>query len=363
MQTRSSETLLRRTFLLGILGSAALGLVALDPRRAAAAEITLLETGSTLLYPLFNLWVPKYTAMHPGVRITTQSTGSGTGIAQAISGVAQIGASDAYMSDPQTKKSPGILNIPLAISAQSVNYNLPGLNTANLKLSGPVLAGIYSGKITHWNDPAIAKLNPGVSLPDRGITPVHRTDGSGDTFIFTQYLAFSTPEWANSVGYDTTISWPPMPGEIGAVGNPGMVQACGQTPYSIAYIGVSFHAEIAKAGLGAALLLNHDGNFVLPNPATVGAAAAALEAKTPADERVSLIFAPGANSYPIINYEYAIVNEKQASPDVATALRDFLSWAVDPAGGNAPDFLSIVQFLPLPEKIAALSKAQIVKIR
>ena len=363
MQTRASETLLlRRTLLLGTIGGTALGLVALDPRRAAAAEITLLETGSSLLYPLFNLWVPKYTAMHPGLRITTQSTGSGTGIAQAVSGVAQIGASDAYMSSPQLKKSPGILNIPLAISAQTVNYNVPGLNDKNLKLSGPVLAGIYGGKITKWNDPEIAKINPGVSLPDHGITPIHRTDGSGDTFIFTQYLAFSAPAWGNSVGYGTTVSWPAVQGGIGAIGNPGMVQACGQTPHSIAYIGISFHAQIAKAGLGTVSLGNRAGNFVLPTPETVGAAASALEGKTPPDERISLIFAPGANSYPIINYEYAIVNQKQRSPEIATAVRDFLTWAVDPSGGNAPEFLKVVEFLPLPPKIADLSKTQIAKI-
>ncbi len=362
MQTRSSETLLRRTFLLGTLGGTSLGLISLVPRRAAAAEVTLLETGSSLLYPLFNLWVPKYTAMHPGVRITTQSTGSGTGIAQAISGVAQIGASDAYMSSAQLKKDPGILNIPLAISAQTVNYNVPGLNNANLKLSGPVLAGIYSGKIRHWNDPAIAKINPGVTLPSQGIVPIHRTDGSGDTFIFSQYLAASDSDWADNVGYGTTLSWPPVQGGIGAIGNPGMVQACGQTPGSLAYIGVSYAAQITKAGLGTALLQNRAGNFVLPNPTTVGAAVAALEDKTPADQRISLIFAPGENSYPIINYEYAIVNSRQASSDIAAAVRDFLTWAVDPAGGSTPEFLGVVHFLSLPEKIAALSKAQIAKI-
>jgi phosphate transport system substrate-binding protein len=363
MQTRSSETLLRRTLLLGTFGGTTLGLIALSPRQAAAAEVTLLETGSSLLYPLFNLWVPKYTATHPGVRITTQATGSGTGIAQAISGVVQIGASDAYMSGPQLKKSPGMLNIPLAISAQTVNYNVPGLNNAGLKLSGPVLAAIYSGKITNWNDPAIAKINPGVTLPNHGIVPIHRTDGSGDTFIFSQYLSASTPDWANNVGYGTTLSWPPVQGGIGAIGNPGMVQACGQTQGAVAYIGVSYHAQITKAGLGTALLGNRAGNFVLPNPSTIGAAAAVLEDKTPPDQRISLIFADGANSYPIINYEYAIVNAKQASPDIAAALRDFLTWALDPAGGSAGEFLNVVQFLALPEKIAALSKAQIAKIQ
>lgn len=363
MQKEAREMLLRRTVLLGAAGGAAASALALVSRTALAANITLLETGSTLLYPLFNLWVPKYTAKNPGVRITTTSSGSGTGIAQAISGVAQIGASDAYMSDPQMKRNPDILNIPLAISAQTVNYNVPGLNKTNLKFSGPVLAGIYSGKITRWDDPAIAKLNPGVSLPARVITPVHRTDGSGDTFIFSQYLAFSTPAWAKSVGYGTTISWPPVHGGIGAIGNPGMVEASGHTPFSIAYIGVSFHAQVAEAGLGTALLENRAGNFVLPTPKTVGAAAAAIEAKTPPDERISLIFAPGADSYPIINYEYAIVSTKQANPHVAAVLRDFLSWAVGPEGGNAPEFLDAVRFLPLPAKIAALSKQQIAKIR
>jgi len=351
----------RRTVILGTLGGGAAALT-LGSRSASAANISLLETGSTLLYPLFNLWVPKYTAEHPGIHITTQGTGSGTGIAQAISGVAHIGASDAYMSNAQVKRDPDILNIPLAISAQTLNYNVPQLNNASLKLSGPVLAGIYSGKVTHWNDPAIAKINPGVKLPAHQITPIHRTDGSGDTFIFSQYLSFSTPSWANGVGYGTTLSWPPVRGGIGAIGNPGMVQASGQTPYSIAYIGVSFHTEIAKAGLGTAMLKNRDGNFVLPTAKTVGDAAAALEGKTPPDERISLIFAPGTNSYPIINYEYAIVNAKQPSGEIASALRDFLAWAVDPDGGNAPSFLDAVRFLPLPPKIAALSKQQIAKI-
>lgn len=362
MQPNERAKLRRRTVMLGALGSSAASTFVLSTRRAFAADVSLLETGSTLLYPLFNLWVPKYTAAKSGVRITTQGTGSGTGIAQAISGLAQIGASDAYMSDAQVKQHPGILNIPLAISAQTINYNMPGHAHDNIRFSGPVLAGIYSGKISHWNDAAIATLNPGVSLPGERIIPVHRTDGSGDTFIFSQYLAFSTPDWANTVGYGTTLSWPPVQGAIGVLGNPGMVQASGRLPYSIAYIGVSFHAEIARAGLGTAMLKNRDGNFVLPDAKTVGAAATALEGKTPADERISLIFAPGPDSYPIINYEYAIVNRRQPTAAVAAALRDFLSWAVDPEGGSAAALLDAVRFLPLPPRIAALSRQQIAKI-
>jgi phosphate transport system substrate-binding protein len=329
----------------------------------AAGKISLLETGSTLLYPLFNLWVPDYTRMNPGVQITTQGTGSGTGIAQAISGVAQIGASDAYMSDAQMKQNPGIMNIPLAISAQYVNYNIPGLNRVHLHLSGPVLADIYSGKIQYWDDAQIKQLNERVRLPHKKIIPIHRTDGSGDTFIFSQYLSFSTPAWNNSVGYGTTISWPAVQGGIGAIGNPGMVQASQTNPYSIAYIGVSFHAEIAKAGLGTALIENRAGRFLMPDARTVSAAAGEMVAKTPADERISLIFAPGANSYPIINYEYAIVSRQQANPEVAAALRKFMLWAIDLKGGNSAHYLDQVRFIPLPASVSALSKKQIEQIR
>ncbi len=329
---------------------------------ASAASVRLLETGSTLLYPLFNLWVPDYGKAHPNVQITTQGTGSGTGIAQAISGIAQIGASDAYMSNAQMKKNPGILNIPLAISAQMVNYNIPGLNGRHLKLNGPVLAGIYSGKVKYWDNAQIKALNPGVKLPHDLIVPVHRTDGSGDTFIFSQYLSFSTPSWANSAGYGTTISWPPVQGGIGAVGNPGMVNASKTTPYSIAYIGVSFRNATTAAKLGEALLENRAGRFLKLTPETVSAAVKVTAAKTPADERLSLIFAPGPQSYPIINYEYAIVKKDQSSPAVAKAVKAFLDWAISRKGGNAPHYLRAVGFVALPPAIAKLSHKQIAEI-
>ena len=339
------------------------GLAAFAAAPVQAATTNILETGSSLLYPLFNLWVPGYTKANPGVRITTQSTGSGTGISQAISGVAQIGASDAYLSDALMKQHPGMLNIPLAISSQMVNFNLPGLNEQHLKFSGPVLAGIYSGKITKWNDPAIAKLNPGVKLPDHAIITVHRTDGSGDTFIFSQYLSFSTPAWSNSTGYGTTVSWPAAPGAIGAEGNPGMVNALKTNPYSIAYIGVSFKQAIDENKLGEALLENKSGEFVLPTVANVQAAANATSTHTPKDERISLIFAPGANSYPIINYEYAIVKAQQPNAAMAGELRKFFTWAISPKGGNAPHFMAAVSFVPLPASVVKLSAAQIAEIK
>jgi phosphate transport system substrate-binding protein len=260
------------------------------------------------------------------------------------------------------KKDKGVLNIPLAISSQMINYNIPGLNNQHLKLSGPVLADIYSGKVKTWDDPAISKLNPGVKLPHNQIVPVHRTDGSGDTFIFTQYLSFSTPVWSKSTGYGTTVSWPAVQGGIGAEGNPGMVNASKGSPYSIAYIGISFKNATDSAGLGEAELENKDGKFVLPDDGTVGAAVKQMSSKTPADERVSLIFAPGAQSYPIINYEYAIVKEQQANADTASELKAFLNWAISPTGGSAEHYMKAVGFVALPKAIQDLSGKQINKI-
>ena len=329
----------------------------------AAAEVNILETGSSLLYPLFNAWVPAYHNMHPEVRITTQSTGSGTGMSQSVAGIAQIGASDAFLSPAIMRMHSDMLNIPLTISSQMINYNLPGLNKRHIKLSGPVLAGIYAGSIRMWNDHAIAEMNPGVSLPNHAIIPIHRSDGSGDTFIFTQYLDASTPSWHGKYAFGTTINWAPVPGGLGAVGNPGMVTALQGNPYSVAYIGSSYEDAINSAGMGIAMLKNHDGNFVLPSEATVKAAAAAMVAKTPSDERISLIFAPGAQSYPIINYEYALVKQRQPNGQVASALRQFFTWAISPSGGNAPVFMNKLHFVALPASVVKLSEAQISKIQ
>ncbi len=344
-------------------GVAALALAAATSMAtiARADTVTLVETGSSLLYPLFNIWVPAFTTAHPGIQLTTTSTGSGAGIAESIKGLVQIGASDAYLSDGMVAKNPNMLSIPLAISAQSINYNLPGLDGHHLKLSGPVLAGIYSGSITKWNDPKIQAMNPGVALPDHVIIPIHRVDGSGDTFIFSQYLDKSTPSWHNSVGYGTSISWPAVQGGLGANGNPGMVSAASQNPYSIAYIGVSFKSEIAKAGLGTAELKNASGDFVMLTHKTVSAAAAARVGKTPKDERISLVFAKGAEAYPIINYEYAIINTSQPDAGTAKAVRTFLTWAL--TTGNEYKYVSQVNFLPLPPAVVSLSKAQIARVQ
>lgn len=342
------------------VGAAALSITtAVGVSQAHADTVQLVESGSSLLYPLFNLWVPAYAKINPNVAITTTSTGSGAGIAQSIKGLINIGASDAYLSDALVKDHPNMLSIPLAISSQAINYNLPGIKT--LKLSGPILAAIYEGKITKWNDPAIAAANPGVTLPDHQIIPIHRLDGSGDTFLFSQYLAASDADWSNTYHYSTSISWPAVPGALGAKGNSGMLAALQANPYAVAYIGISYADAAAKAGLGQAELLNKAGYYVLPTTASISAAAKSMADQTPADERVSMIFTPGELSYPIVNYEYAIVNTQQPDKATAKAVRHFLTWAL--TEGNSESFLKPVHFVPLPANVVALSKAQINKIK
>jgi phosphate transport system substrate-binding protein len=338
----------------------ALGLPSLP---ACAGETQLTETGSTLLHPLFERWVAAYGAVRPEVKFRVAGTNSGDGIQSAIAGTVQIGASDAYMSDEEAERNRQIISVPLAISAQTVNYNLPGLADAGLKLDGPILAGIYAGKITQWDDASIAALNPGVTLPHHDIVAVRRNDSSGDTFVFTQFLDFSTQKWEDAVGYGTAVAWPAVPGELGAAGNDGMVKTLAATPYSIGYVGISFSGDAGKAGLGTAMLKNQNGKFVLPTAETVSAAASELDSRTPPDERLSLVFAPGDASYPLINYEYAMVSLNQPDPAVATAIRDFLLWSIAVDGGNATTYLDAVGFIPLPDFIRAMSEKQLRRIR
>ena len=290
---------------------------------AAAQSVTIAETGSTLIYPLFNAWIGAYAKIDPNVHMTAAATGSGEGITQAIAKQVQIGTSDAYMSDNQVMANPHILNIPLAISAQTVEANLPELRGSTLKLSGPVLADIYSGKIRDWDAQPIADMNRGVQLPHHPIVPVRRADSSGDTFIYTQFLSFSTPTWEHTIGYGTTVNWPSVSGSLTASSNQNMVETIARTPYAVGYLGASFEADADKAGLIIAMLKNQDGNFVLPSVATITPAAAALTPRTPPDERLTLVFAPGPNSYPLINYEYAVVSERQPDSQVAGGHQQF----------------------------------------
>lgn len=345
-----------------VVGAALIASLGLLPTMSVRAEeVTLTESGSTLIYPLMNVWANEYAKTHPDVKITTASTGSAAGISQALSGAVQIGTSDAYMSDQQASEHPQFINVPMAISAMTVNYNLPGQNAMALKLDGPTLAGIYSGKIRQWDDKALVALNPGVTLPHHDIVPVHRADGSGDTFVFTQYLSFSTPTWENTIGYGTSIPWPDVPGALSADGNTGVLKIVQQTPYSLTYLGVTFHAAILESKLGTAFLKSYSGEFLLPTPQTIAAAAASLTPRTPPDERLTLVNAPGANCYPLVNYEYAIVLTKQATPAIAAALKRFLLWAIAPDETNGA-YLDEAHFIPLPAHIWVLSHDQIQKI-
>lgn len=329
----------------------------------STAVVKLQETGSTLLFPLFQLWAPAYKKVAPNVELTPNGTGSGVGIAQASAGVVQIGASDAYMSNEQLMKSPGMLNIPMAISAQQIMYKIPGVPAKDhLHLTGDVIAQIFLGKIGYWNAPQIQDLNKGIKLPHMAITPIHRHDGSGDTFLFTQFMTDTNAQWAKTVMYGTSVSWPTVRGALDAVGNQGVVQVAERTPGSIAYVGISWLNKALSGGMGEAMLQNRAGHFLLPTEQTIAAAAKVMIGATPKDERISLIYAPGANSYPIINYEYAIINEKQSGATTAAAVKSLLLWAISPMGGNKQSFMSQVHFLPLPPSIYPLSKAQIEEI-
>jgi phosphate transport system substrate-binding protein len=356
MTARRTKNVRKTTFLAVLL--VALTVISVRP----SIGTTLTETGSTLIYPLFVSWIDAYGKVEPSLQMKAGATGSSAGIAQAISKQVQIGTSDAYLSDNEAMANPQLLNIPIAISAQTVQANLPELKGHELKLSGPVLADIYSGKIHDWDAAQIAELNRGVSLPHHAIVPVRRADGSGDTFIFTQFLTFSTPKWESTIGYGTNVNWPSVASVQTASGNQGMLQTISQTPYAVGYIGGSFTDQAAKAGLIAAMLQNQEGKFLLPTPATVTAAAAELTPRTPPDERLTLVFAPGANSYPLINYEYAMVTEQQPNQQSAQAISNFLLWCISPQGGSAQSFLSPVHFIALPTSIRARSEEQIAKI-
>jgi phosphate transport system substrate-binding protein len=335
------------------------------PTKPNSKPESLTETGSTLLFPLFGTWSEAYqkqfvnSAGAPSVLITTGGTGSGTGITDAATGVVNIGASDAYLSSQDTTQYPGLRNIALAISAQQINYNLPGIK--NLNLDGTVLAQIYTGKITMWNDPAIKALNPGVGLPAMKIITLHRADSSGDTFLFTSYLNAQDPSAWPSANVNTTVTWPSVQGALAETGNSGMVAGCAANKGCIAYIGISYLSKTQAAGLGTASLKNASGKFVQPTSASIAAAAAALTGKTPANESLSMINGPAPTGYPIVNYEYAIVQTKQPDGAKAEDIRAFLHWIVH-TGQDPTTYLDPVDFQPLPASVVKLSDNQIAKI-
>lgn len=326
----------------------------------ATTNIALTETGATELYPLMNQWVSAYHSKYPNVTITTGATGSGAGISQAAARAVDIGASGAYLSNGDMAKHKGLMNIALAISAEQVNYNLPGV-TEHLQLNGKVLGAMYRGQIKTWNDPQIAALNPGLNLPATPVVPLHRSDGAGDTFVFTQYLSKQDPDgWGKSPGFGTTVDFPAVPGALGENGAGGMVTGCADTPGCVAYIGSSYLDEATQKGLGVAQLGNASGKYLLPDAQSVAAEATGFAPQTPANQAISLVNGPAADGYPIVYYEYAVVYNSQKDAATAQTLQAFLHWAV--TDGSNPSFLNAVHFQPLPPSLVKLSDAQIAQI-
>jgi phosphate transport system substrate-binding protein len=320
-----------------------------SPSVDSAAGKTITETGSTLLFPLFGDWQTAYSDINPNVTITSGATGSGTGIADAANDLVNIGAADEYLPGSDLMKYPGLLNIPLTVAAVDVNYNVTGV-TKPLNLNGTVLAEIYTGKITMWNDSAIAKLNPGVSLPAEKIVTLHRADGSGQSFLFTSYLNAQDPSAWPSSDIGTTITWPSVPGSLSETGQGGMLSACGVTKGCIAYIGISYLTKATKAGLGTASLADKSGTFEAPTNATIGSALSSFAA-APASGSESLL--NSGSGYPIINYEYAIVQKTQPSAAEAAAVKKFLTWVLDT--GDTTTYLSAFGSVPLPAATKAVA--------
>jgi phosphate transport system substrate-binding protein len=331
----------------------------------SASAQTISEAGSSLLYPLARDWASAYQRGHQGTTVNTTSTSSGKGINAAAAGTVDIGASDAYLSSGDLvkaqHKNQKLLNIPLVISAQTVIYNLPSLSAGtHLNLDGTVLAGIYRGLIKRWDDPRIKRLNQKVMLPSLPIRPVHRADNSGDTFLFTSYLSTQDSGWGTSVGYGTLAAWPRVAGSVSAVGSTDVMNQCAATPGCVAYNGISFLSQALGKQLGYASLANTLGTFTLPTTAAILAAVKPFVNLTPPNETIAMIDGPAPAGYPIVNYEYAVVNATQPSAAKASAVRDFLRWAL--TTGNGSGYLGTYGFQRLPDTVVALGMQQITEI-
>jgi phosphate transport system substrate-binding protein len=301
----------------------------------------LTGAGATFPYPLYSKWFNEYAAK-TGVKINYQPIGSGGGIRQLSEQTVDFGATDAPMSDAELAKAKGgpILHLPTVLGAVVVIYNLPEV-TQPLKLDGATLAAIYQGQITKWNDARIAALNPGVRLPASDILVVHRSDGSGTSYVFTDYLAAVSPAWAAKPGKGKEVQWPVG---LGAKGNEGVAGQVKQTPGAIGYTELAYATQNK---LSTASIANAAGEFVTPNIASVTAAAAGAVAKLPAntDYRVSIVNAPGKGVYPISSFTWIIVYQKQTDAVKGKKLVDFLRWGLTDGQGMAAP----LDYAPLPD--------------
>jgi len=304
---------------------------------AFADKLLINGAGATFPFPIYSKWFSAYNKLHPDVQINYQSIGSGGGIKQVTEKTVDFGASDAPLTDEQLQKAQGVQHIPTVMGAVVIVWNLPDVK--ELRLAPETLAAIYLGKITKWNDPAMQKENPGAKLPDMAITVAHRSDGSGTTNIFTDYLSKVSPEWKVGPGKGTSVNWP---AGLGGKGNEGVTGVVKQTEGAIGYV------ELAYANqnkLPTAELRNHDGQWV--KPTLEGVSAAAAKATIPDDYRVSITDQPGKDAYPIAAFTYLLVYRDQQNAQKGDALLEFLWWAEHEGQKDA----AALDYAPLPKAV------------
>jgi phosphate transport system substrate-binding protein len=310
------------------------------------AQLLINGAGATFPYPIYSKWFDEYSRVDPSVRFNYQSIGSGGGQKQILEGTVDFGASDGPMSDQNLAKAPAkLLHIPTVAGADVITYNLPGKPT--LKLDGSTIAGIFLGEITKWNDPHLAASNPGVPLPDSDIVVVHRSDGSGTTYIFVDYLSSVSPEWAKAVGRGTAVRWPTG---LGAKGNEGVTGQVEQMPGAIGYVELAYAIQNK---LPFASVKNSAGNYIAPSIPSVSAA---LEtANIPADFRFSMVNPPGAEAYPVAGATWLLVYQHQTDSKKGEKIDQFLKWAMNEGEKMAPP----LNYAPLPPSLVKRVTAEI----
>src|ERR1022692_2090994 len=317
-----------------------------------AAQTTLNGAGATFPYPMYSKWFSEYHKLHPDIQMNYQSIGSGGGIRQVIAGTVDFGASDGPMTDDQLKEAKlKILHIPTVLGADVPAYNVPGV-TAELKFTPDALAGIFMGKVTNWNDKAIAGANPGVNLPDKDIIVVHRSDGSGTTYIWTDYLSKISSDWQSQVGKGTSVKWPIG---LGGKGNEGVAGLVWQLQGSIGHVELIYAIQ---NNISYGRVKTSSGNFVKASLDSVTAAAASSP-KMPADFRVSITNAPGKDAYPISSFTWLLIPEQSKDAAKGKILADFLNWMVT----DGQHMTAALSYAPLPDAIGQKVKDAIKQVR
>jgi phosphate transport system substrate-binding protein len=320
---------------------------------ARAQNLQIDGAGATFPYPIYSKWFSEYNKLHPNIQVNYQSIGSGGGIRQLTNQTVFFGASDGPMTNDQIQAAGArILHLPTVLGGVVPVYNIPGL-TADLRFSGPLLADIFLGKVNKWNDPAIAKENPGAPLPATDITVVHRSDGSGTTYIWVDYLSKVSPDWKQKVGVATSVNWPTG---VGGKGNEGVSGLVRQTPNSIGYVELIYALQ-NKMSFGA--VKNAEGEYLKASLESVTAAAAATEGKMPPDFRVSITNAPGKAAYPIASFTWLLFYESPKDKDKAKAMVDFVKWALT----DGQKFASELGYAPLPASVVKLEMEAVKKIK